>query len=70
MPLSKAKQAEYQRERRKQLGMTESKIIPKIPLYNPSIHRIGDTVKVLKGKCEVITIIPALDADGNLIPEY
>ena len=77
MPLSKVKQAEYQRERRRKLGMTQSTVIPKphvIPnieglrmrgniilgvkpksnlnakpdvkpkLYNPSIHKPGDTV--------------------------
>ena len=30
MPLSKAKQAEYQRERRKRLGMTKQIIIPSV----------------------------------------
>jgi hypothetical protein len=36
-----------------------------IPLYNPSIHRAGDTV-MLKGK---VVTIPELDADGHPIPQ-
>ena len=38
-----------------------------IPLYNPSIHKAGDTVRVLKGKREVTLTIPELDADGHPI---
>jgi len=39
------------------------------PLYNPSIHKPGDTVMMYKGKGLVTTIIPELDADGNVIPD-
>ncbi len=35
------------------------------PLYNPSVHRPGDTVRMYKGN--VTATIPELDADGNVI---
>ena len=73
----------YQREymRRRRAGLTRSNtrsnngsnngdVKPNIPLYNPAIHRAGDTVKVLRGKREVIITIPRLDAGGNPIPDY
>jgi len=47
-------------------SLVESDIIP---LYNPSIHRVGDTVKVQKGKRLVTVTIPQLDADHNPIYE-
>ncbi len=38
-----------------------------IPLYNPSIHKAGDTVKVIQyGHIKVITI-PEIDGDGNIV---
>ena len=38
-----------------------------IPLYNPQVHRAGDTVRMTKGKREVIVTIPELDADGYAV---
>ena len=70
MPLSKVKQALYQKERRRRLGMIISCVIPEVPLYNPTEHRVGDTVRVLKGRREVVVTIPEVDADGNAIPDY
>ncbi len=35
-----------------------------VPFYNPAKHRPGDTV-IVNGK---VTVIPELDADGNVIP--
>ena len=40
-----------------------------IPIYNPAIHKAGDTVRIFKGKREVIVTIPELDAEGNSIPD-
>jgi len=40
------------------------------PLYNPSIHRTGDRVMVKQGNKLIETIIPELDAGGNVIPEF
>lgn len=39
-----------------------------IPLYNPSLHRTGDKVKMRdrQGKTQVL-IVPELDVDGNPI---
>ena len=79
MPLSKVKQAEYMRRYRagvipsvipKATQSVTSSVIPNPPLYNPSLHRAGDTVRVLRGKREVTVVIPKLDADGNVIPDY
>jgi len=76
-------QREYMRRRR--AGLTRSNtrsnnrfdtrsnsgnVKPNIPLYNPVIHKAGDTVRVLKGKREVTITIPGLDAEGNPIPDY
>ncbi|KKN70404.1 hypothetical protein LCGC14_0430990 [marine sediment metagenome] len=49
-----------------QLRLHKTKVQP-VPLYNPSLHRPGDTVRVLRGKREVIVTIPELDADGRVI---
>jgi len=38
-----------------------------IPIYNPSIHRAGDTVMVQRGKRLIQTTIPELDADGQVV---
>ena len=43
-------------------------LAPKIPLYNPYVHRPGDLVLVQQGKRLVETVIPELDADGNPMP--
>ena len=40
---------------------------PKVPLYNPQIHRAGDIVRMTKGKREVIVTIPEFDADGYAV---
>ena len=40
---------------------------PSIPLYNPAIHKPGDSVLVQQGKRLVETVIPELDGDGNPI---
>ena len=42
---------------------------PKVPLYNPMIHRAGDRVMVQKGKRLIETVIPELDADGYAVYE-
>lgn len=36
-----------------------------VPLYNPSKHRPGDTVRMISGK---VVTIPELDADGQPVP--
>lgn len=65
MPLSKKRD----RERKRQFRLESKKVQPDIPLYNPSLHRSGDTVRVLRGKREVVVTIPILDADSNAIPD-
>lgn len=66
MPLSKQKQAEWMRAYRRRYN-----VIPKVtPLYNPYRHKAGDQVMVRQGKRLVEAVIPNLDADGNVIPEY
>ncbi len=40
---------------------------PKVPLFNPMIHRAGDRVMVQKGKRLIETVIPELDADGYAV---
>jgi hypothetical protein len=39
---------------------------PLPPVYNPRVHKPGDTV-LMKGK---VVIIPEIDAEGNLLPNY
>ena len=39
-----------------------------IPLYNPLIHRSGDTVLIRQGKRLVRAVVPELDGDGKVIP--
>ncbi len=83
MPLSKAKQAEWMREYRKRtrynvIPKPATSVIPRltevvtskedIPVYNPAIHRAGDTVRVLVGNKAKVIKIPELDADGQPIP--
>ena len=36
-----------------------------VPIYNPAVHKTGDTVRVRKGKRLVETVVPELDADGH-----
>ncbi len=60
-------QREYMRKRRASVRpLVRPEVQPEtdIPLYNPSKHRAGDTVRV-NGK---VVRIPELDADGNAIP--
>ena len=77
MPLSKVKQAEHMRRYRARYNVIPKAsqsvtpgVIPNTPLYNPSQHKAGDTVRVLRGQREVTVVIPKLDADGNAIPDY
>lgn len=44
----------------------------KIPLYNPAVHRPGDTVMIRNPHTRkmVETVIPKIDADGNAVPDY
>ena len=73
MPLSKARNRERMRAIRLHKALQSGVVQPEqeviIPLYNPSIHRAGDTVRVIKGRREIVTTIPELDIDGNIIPE-
>ena len=62
MPLSKARDKERKRQ---QVRLENEKFQPKPPLYNPSLHRVGDVVRVKQGKQEIVTTIPSIDADGN-----
>ena len=39
------------------------------PLYNPSIHKVGDRVLMPKGKRVVEATVPDVDADGAVIYE-
>ena len=67
MPLSKKRD----RGRKRLIRLESKKVQPKsIPLYNPAVHRAGDTVQVYKGKRLVTVAIPELDADGNAIPNF
>jgi len=65
MPLSKQRN----RDRMRQARLHEESVQPNIPLYDATAHRSGDTVRMLRGKREVIVTIPELDADGQWIPE-
>ncbi len=38
-----------------------------IPIYNKSIHKPGDVVRVWQGKVLVQVTVPELDIDGNLM---
>lgn len=62
MPLSKKRNKERMRQNRLHIFDVQP-----IPLYNPSNHRPGDTVRVIRGKREVVITIPELDANGNAI---
>ncbi len=41
-----------------------------IPLYNPAIHKVGDTVLMRQGKRLLPCIVPDLDAGGQAITRY
>jgi len=45
-------------------------LAPKLPLYNPILHRAGDRVLVQQGKKFMEVVIPELDAGGSPMPEY
>jgi len=55
------------RERRTVTPVVTPTVQPK--LYNPTEHRVGDTVLIQQGKRQVTVTIPELDADGQPIPE-
>ena len=40
-----------------------------VPLYNASVHRAGDRVRVFDGNRLVEMVIPELDADGQPVPQ-
>jgi len=50
------------------VGLSPKSVNPVVPLYNPTIHKIGDRVMVRQGNRLIETVIPDLDADGNVIP--
>jgi len=68
MPLSKKRDKE--RKRRFRLDAKENTRVVQPKLYNPMSHKIGDRVLVQRGKRFIETVIPEIDADGNIIPEY
>lgn len=77
MPLSKKRMRE--RKQLDRLGVKPKSnlnldidVKPKqtIPLYNPCIHKAGDEVLVKRGNRLIPTIIPELDADGQVIPRF
>ena len=53
-------------------GSVKPNVQPNAPLYNPIIHRAGDRVliKPPHSKQLIETVIPTIDADGNVIPEF
>ncbi len=44
-------------------------LISSVPLYNPSIHKAGDTVLVRQRDRYIEIKIPELDGDGHPIPD-
>jgi len=64
MPLSKVKQAEYQKQRRRnlKLGMTMKRVIPKTDALQSKSSHLKDI-----GNSK---LPPELDASGEIIPEY
>ena len=73
MPLSKKRDRERKRLERVKIRLDKQlcppqeikPVQPSIPLYNPSTHRAGDTVRILKGKRQVTITIPELDGEGQ-----
>ena len=57
------------KERRLHARKPKGVVQPIAPLYNPSIHRAGDTVIMLRGGRRVQVTIPSIDADGQPIYE-
>ena len=47
----------------------EVKKKPIVPLYNASVHKAGDRVRVFDGHRLVEMVIPELDADGQPVPQ-
>jgi hypothetical protein len=37
------------------------------PIYNPSVHKPGNTVRMRQGNKFITVTVPELDADGNAI---
>ncbi len=66
MPLSKARNRARMREFRLHVKKDDIDVQPNVPLYDPSIHKSGDIVRVWDGS--IVTLLP-LDADGYPIPE-
>ena len=66
-------QREYMRRRRSNKKSAQDPVRPEptilTPFYNPSKHKIGDRVLVYQGKRLIETVIPEIDAKGNMIPE-
>ena len=69
MPLSRQRNRDRMRLNRLHTKIETADVQPNIPLYDATAHRSGDTVRMLRGKREVIVTIPELDADGQWIPE-
>lgn len=74
MPLSKARNRERMRKARAGVqptcNLNTGQVVQPIPLYNPAIHRAGDTVLIKQGKRWIQTTIPKLDAGGQPIPDF
>jgi len=72
MPLSKAKQAEYQRHRRRnlKLGMTKSKVIPNSDALSSNSSPLKDISNAVAPMLKCPNWHPMLDASGEVIPEY
>ena len=51
-------------------GMNAKVSTPTIPLYNQAIHKAGDSVMVRRGKTLIETIVPELDGDGHIVPDW
>ncbi len=67
MPLSKLMNRERMRQIRLHNPELKDPVQPKIPMYNPTFHRAGDTVRMIRGNKTVVVTIPELDADGQPI---
>jgi len=54
----------------KSCSVNASGSVNAIPIYDPTIHKRGDTVLIRKGKKLVQIIVPEIDAEGNIIPDH
>ena len=48
-------------------NLIEEVVKPSVPIYNPSLHRAGDLVRVQKGRRLIEMVIPEIDGDGNVV---